>query len=250
MSPLRGHAHLTQEEYVACLRADSARLASAAEGNLDAPIPSCPQWAMRDLVAHIAGVQNFWGQIAERRLSDPREGEEPDIPADDTVVDWFRGQSEHLAGVLEAADPDAPCWSWSDQKEVAFVIRRMAQETSIHRYDAELGAGAPQPIVPAQLARDGVDEMFDTFAPAHRHELDGGGGTVHLHQTDGEGEWVLTLTAQGMEVQHTHAKCDAAVRASGSDLVLLLWKRVGADEADVLGDRAILERLLAGLDLD
>lgn len=250
MSPLRGHAHLTQAEYVACLRTDSARLAAAAESHLDAPIPSCPEWSMRDLVGHTGGVHNFWGQIAERRLGDPRQGERPEVPSDDSVVDWFRRQSGHLADVLEAADPDAACWTWSGQNDVGFIIRRMAQETSIHRYDAELGAGAPKPIVPPELARDGVDELFDTFLPADDRELGGGGGTIHLHQTDGEGEWVLTLTPQGVEVEHAHAKGDAAVRATGSDLVLLLWRRIGEDDVEVLGDRAPLELLLASEDLD
>ncbi|CAN5666905.1 maleylpyruvate isomerase family mycothiol-dependent enzyme [soil metagenome] len=250
MSPLRGHAHLTQAEYVACLRADSDRLAAAARGRLDAPIPSCPEWTMQDLVGHTGGVQNFWCQIAERRLSDPRQGEAPEIPSDDSVIDWFGHQSAHLADVLESADPDAPCWSWSGQKEVGFIIRRMAQETSIHRFDAELGAGAPQPIVPPELARDGVDELLDTFLPADDRELTGGSGTIHLHQTDGQGEWVLTLTPRGVEVDHSHAKGDAAVRATGSDLVLLLWQRIGLDDVEVLGDPPPLERLLAWMDLD
>jgi uncharacterized protein (TIGR03083 family) len=249
VSPLKGNPPLAQHEYVASLRADSARLVDAAAGHLDAHIPSCPEWNMRDLVGHLGGVHNFWCQIAERRLSDPSQGERPDVPGDDSVIDWFRAQAGHLADVLESADPDAPCWSWSSQKEVGFIIRRMAHETSMHRYDAELGAGAPSPIEPPDLARDGVDELLDTFLPAS-DEPPSGDSTVHLHQTDGDGEWVLTLGPDGVKVEHGHAKCDAAVRATGSDLVLLLWGRIGPDDVEVLGDRAPLESLLAEPDRD
>jgi hypothetical protein len=40
------------------------------------------------------------------------------------------------------------------------------------------------------------------------------------------------------------------VRASSSDLLLLLWRRRGSEGLEVFGDRAALERFLARADLD
>ncbi len=39
----------------------------------------------------------------------------------------------------------------------------MAQETVIHRVDAELGAGASIAPIPADLAADGIDELLVAF---------------------------------------------------------------------------------------
>ena len=39
----------------------------------------------------------------------------------------------------------------------------MAQETVIHRIDAELGTGRPVAPVPVDLAVDGIDELFKVF---------------------------------------------------------------------------------------
>ncbi len=59
------------------------------------------------------------------------------------------------------ADP-ASTWYGPDQT-VGFWIRRMAQETVIHRIDAELGTGQPVAPVPADLAVDGIDELLKVF---------------------------------------------------------------------------------------
>jgi hypothetical protein len=39
----------------------------------------------------------------------------------------------------------------------------MAQETVIHRVDAELAAGAPVAVIPGDLAADGIDELLAAF---------------------------------------------------------------------------------------
>ncbi|MGH9231596.1 MAG: maleylpyruvate isomerase family mycothiol-dependent enzyme, partial [Acidimicrobiales bacterium] len=73
------------------------------------------------------------------------------------------------------------------------------------------------------------------------------GKTLHLHATDvggaeaGEGEWLVTLDPAGMTVEHRHARGDVAVRGTASDLLLLLWNRVGADRCEVFGDADLLE---------
>ena len=43
-------------------------------------------------------------------------------------------------------DPAAPSWTWwPDDQTAGFWLRRMAQETAVHRVDVELPLGATTP---------------------------------------------------------------------------------------------------------
>jgi uncharacterized protein (TIGR03083 family) len=147
-------------EYLAALGREGRVLGDAAErAGLAAPVPSCPDWTVADLLWHVGEVHHFWGGVVERRASDSSESPETERPADAELLDWYGESLAWLQGVLAAADPATPVWTWASQKNVAFVQRRMAQETAVHRVDAEQAAGAPAPIDPA-LAVDGVDEFL------------------------------------------------------------------------------------------
>jgi MDMPI C-terminal domain len=52
---------------------------------------------------------------------------------------------------------------YAPDQSVRFFIRRMAQETVIHRIDAELATGRPVTPVPADLAVDGIDNLLKVF---------------------------------------------------------------------------------------
>jgi hypothetical protein len=69
-----------------------------------------------------------------------------------------------LTEEFAARRPEAHTFTWYDpDQSVAFWIRRMAQETVIHRVDAELGAGAAIAPIPDDLAADGIDELLVAF---------------------------------------------------------------------------------------
>ena len=234
--------------YASSLRRDGFELADAAEGRLDAPVPSCPEWSVADLVYHTGEVHDFWGQIAREGLLDPHETSTPPRPPDEELLEWFRRGVERLAETLEYADPGRAVWSWSPQKNIAFIQRRMAQETAVHRWDAQAAVGAAKPIDP-ELARDGVDEFLDLFLPAEPEGLRGGRESVHLHSTDVPGEWLVRVDDGELSITREHAKGDAAVRAPASALLLLLWRRLPSSAVEVFGDRDALERFLARADL-
>ena len=116
----------------------------------------------------------------------------------------------------------------------------------LHRWDVDSARTAPEPIELA-LALDGIDEVFDTFAPRLGGRVTGDGQTLHLHATDegrpeGSGEWTATFTPDGVTGERGHAKGDAAVRGPASDLLLLLWNRIPAGRLEVFGDTAVLDR--------
>jgi len=78
--------------------------------------------------------------------------------------------------------------------------------------------------------------------------LGGSGETLHLHATDIEGEWLVTLQSDHITIDRGHAKGDAAVRATAIDLLLFVWGRdLGGLEH--FGDHAVIDRLFAGFKL-
>jgi uncharacterized protein (TIGR03083 family) len=236
---------MEREQYLDALAVESAAFDSAVRATpLDAQVPPCPAWTVADLVYHLGEVHYFWGEVARRRLAAP-EVEPPMRPPDGELVAWAARQAIELGRTLRETDPATPVWTWAPQKDVAFIVRRMAQETAVHRWDAEAAAGEPGPIE-AELASDGIDEFLAFFLD-HRFR-DGGrlDGSVHLHATDTPGEWLVHEEPDGaLTVTAAHAKGDAAVRGPASDLLLALWRRVGLDRVEVLGDRDVAERLVA-----
>jgi hypothetical protein len=75
-----------------------------------------------------------------------------------------------------------------------------------------------------------------------RGELESTNGeTIHLHGTDGEGEWLLTLGPDAFTMTHEHAKGDVALRGSVSDLALLLYGRPTIGAVEHLGDDAAFQ---------
>jgi uncharacterized protein (TIGR03083 family) len=174
----------------------------------------------------------------------------PERPGEDALVGWFRTGVDRLQGVLRAADPEAPVWTWSPEKKISFIQRRMAQETAVHRWDAEAAAGEPAPI-DARLAVDGIDEFFDFLDLFIGDERRGGErDSVHLHSTDAHGEWLVTVSDGTVDVRRGHEKAEVAVRGRASDLLLLLWRRIPSARLEVLGNAPTLERFLARPDLD
>ena len=105
------------------------------------------------------------------------------------------------------------------------------------------GAAAP---IERDLALDGIDEVFELFVPRLGDRLAGGGESLHLHATDeglpeGAGEWTISFPPEGPACERGHAKGDAAVRGSASDLLLLLWNRVPRSRLEIFGDAAVLD---------
>jgi uncharacterized protein (TIGR03083 family) len=234
-------------DYIAAIRRDSEALADAAEDHLHLRVPACPDWSVADLVWHTGEVHHFWASVAEGLLQD-RDGVSPvSRPPDPDLISWFRQKSRFLADVLERTDPSTSVWTWAAQKNVAFIRRRMAHETAVHRWDAQAASGATTAIGP-QLAVDGIDEFLDV------HMTEGGDfregkETVHLHCTDAPGEWVARIAEGRLDVSKEHAKGDVAVRGMASDILLLLWRRIQPGDVDVVGDEVTLKRFLGRTDL-
>ena len=152
-----------------------------------------------------------------------------------TVTPWSRPSASGAQALLEtlrSVDPATSVWTFSStNRTAAFWQRRRTQEIAVHRYDAETAAGTPTPIDTA-LAVDGIDEFLTVFLPRLADNFgDVGDGTVHLHCTDVDGEWLVARHDGEVVVTAEHAKGDVAARGGASDLLLFLWGRVPADSA-------------------
>ena len=238
-----------QRAYVAALRRDGSALADAADGNLGVAIESCPGWSMSDLVWHTLDVHAFWRQIVAQSLTDRHDTVEPARPDDRVLVGEFRDGVEALADSLASADVNTPVWTWSHQRNAGFVVRRMAQETAVHRWDAEAAVGREQRI-DSDLAVDGIGEWLEFMLPDARDDVDGSGTySVHLHCTDASGEWIVRVDGSDARVSAEHGRADVAVRGGASELLLLLWRRLDSNAVEVLGDGAVLEHFMERTDL-
>ncbi len=235
------------DRYLDVITTESAALADAAErAGLDAPVPSCPEWTVADLVAHVGEVQQ-WARITVEQRGTERISRRslPPAPPASEVIAWFREQAPALVATLASTDAATPVWSFSDDQTARFWFRRQANEVAVHRWDAELAAGAPSPI-DSLLAADGVDECLGMLPFRNARDLlVGSGETVHLHCTDTDGEWVVTLGGEGPRTARVHAKSDVAVRGTAFDLDLFVWGRMDSSAFEVFGDLELLERFQA-----
>jgi uncharacterized protein (TIGR03083 family) len=145
------------------LLADYRRMREVVAGHLGARVPTCPDWTMADLTRHV-------GQVYLHKVECMRTGGEVEAdwpPAglqDEEPVALLDRSYAALVGELTTRDPSDPGGTWYEpDPTVGFWGRRMAQESGIHRIDAELGAGATIAPVPDDLAVDGVDELLKVF---------------------------------------------------------------------------------------
>jgi uncharacterized protein (TIGR03083 family) len=216
-------------------------------------VPTTPEWDLSKLTAHVGGAFRWMTTIVETRATAPvrfrdvRGRPAPTDPAE--LPGWIREGAAELVAAARSAGPDTVVWSWMDQLQpVSFWLQRNLYEQVVHTADAALALGQPVAIE-ADLAVGGVDEWLEilTHVPTMDITEAIGDRSLHLHATDGDGEWILRGTADGFEWEHGHAKGDVAVRGDAASLYLLLNRRLPADDPRfaIHGDRTVLDRWLA-----
>jgi len=236
---------------VETIRNHGLALADAADGNFTASMDCCPGWNVADLVWHIRRVHYFWGSMVEGLLDDPDRVPEIERPTDeDRLLADYRTGVVRMAEILNNADQTARIWTWSHQKDVAFVTRHQVQETAVHHWDAETAAGKRIQIEP-DVAADSVDEFLEHSTPGRFPDVEPLSGSVHLHASDTEGEWVIKEDEdRKLSIVRGHGHSDVALSATASDLLLILYRRFGPEQESVHGDRSLLGRFLDRTDLD
>jgi uncharacterized protein (TIGR03083 family) len=251
MSTLTFHDLLTLiEDRSAALRVAAAEVAP------DSLVPGCPDWSVRDLVAHLGEVQRTWAYIVAAGPGDepPDEDQVPGAEPGEELLAWSAESTGMLVRALAAAGPDQGCWTWwahaggSAPATAGAVARHQVQEAAVHAFDAQEAAGHGEPL-PVAVAADGVGE-FLTVGLASLGPWPHEPGQVGLDATDA-GTWVVDLDAEGavtLPPGTAGVKPGAWLRGPASDLVLALYGRTA--EVDIEGDSELAEQLLEWPDND
>jgi uncharacterized protein (TIGR03083 family) len=227
---------MDHDRYLQLIEHDGTRLGAAARhADLAAAIPSCPGWTVGDCVAHTAEV--YQHKVACMRLGrSPGDDYEQRPPDGVDLLDWFDGSLALLLSELRARGPGAPAYTWwPPDQTVGFWYRRMAQETAVHRWDAQEATGEPEPI-DAALAADGIDELIDVFVDGPPDLATDGAPVLGLRAADTGASWTIAVTASG--VLRVDGPATDTVTATAGELLLILWGRRRPDLVD--GDGAAL----------
>nr|WP_205615280.1 maleylpyruvate isomerase family mycothiol-dependent enzyme [Streptomyces harenosi] len=246
-------------------RSIAFRAAVASAPGLEVPVPTCPGWTLFDLVRHLGEGRRKWAAIvAAGPAAAPPDTSVWGVPAApqerEALLDWWSASARQLLDALRESGPDRGCWTWwatsQTPQTAGAAARHQLQEIAVHTYDAQITAGARQPL-PEEVALDGVDEFLSTCCAttsAWPHEP----ATVDYHATEG-GRWRLTLSADGAQAARipgpgtTSAAAagevpdaaDACLRGTAGELVLALHGRIPVDSLKADGDRRLFDRLLA-----
>jgi uncharacterized protein (TIGR03083 family) len=220
-----------------------------------APVPTCPDWTVADLISHLGGVHRWAAHhvatLAPRRVSsadlDLRQPEDPSA-----LAEWLAAGIGPMVATFRSADPDAKVWGWGADRHARFWPRRMVHETAVHRADATFAVGA-EPEIDDVVAVDGIDELLANlphaayFAPGVG-ELRGDGESIGLKAGDCEASWRIRLLPAGFAWDWSAEPSEVDVHAVAADLLLLVYGRRRLDDAgrfEIRGDRALLERFVS-----
>jgi uncharacterized protein (TIGR03083 family) len=232
-------------------------LSEAAQGvDLETDVPSCPGWSVRDLIVHTGVVHRHKTEVVRGGYLNAAPDEPPEPSGD--VIAWYDEGVEEMLAVFDAADLDAPTWTWCGHDHNAeWWVRRMAHESLIHGADALLAA-SQMPTADAWLAADGVDEILDEMMTGpSRGVVEPGVRRVDLvteHRTWGLRSASLSGTspntgrtprAVDIFARDGSGAADATVRVDSETLDFWLWGRRELPTDSIEGDRSLVDQLRA-----
>ena len=193
---------------------------------------------------------------------DAEEAKRPETHQD--LLADFDESSAALVAALEGAEPREECWTWSDDKTVAFVLRRQALEAVVHRFDAEQAAGLDLTEVDARLAADGIHEVLDVmyggcppwgdFSPLPHY--------VRVDATDTDSSvWVQLGRFSGTDpkdevryeeddihvVDDPGVEPDAVIEGTAEVLLARLWRRGDGADIHIAGDMLIVDHFRSAI---
>ncbi|MEU6002737.1 maleylpyruvate isomerase family mycothiol-dependent enzyme [Streptomyces sp. NPDC047197] len=228
-------------EHLEILYAEGQLLARAADvAGPGAKVVTCPDWTVRDLLRHTGAVHRWAAAyVAEGHDDRLPLGDPPELDGA-ALVDWYRQAHGDLVATLRAAAPDTRCWAFLPAPSpLAFWARRQANETAIHRVDAESArGGAPSPIG-TEFAADGIDELLRGFHARSRSRVRTPEPRVlRVRATDADAVWTVRLSQEPpATVQGEDGPADCELSGPAEQLYLALWNR--APIPQVTGDTAL-----------
>jgi uncharacterized protein (TIGR03083 family) len=242
---------LSIEQYLTALRQEGERFATAvAAGDLDATVPTCPEWTLRELAQHTGRVHHWAAVNIEVARPEPLTSEEQEaawgqMPADQDLVAWYRDAHAHLLTALAQAPPDLVAFTFlpNSPPPRMFWARRQAHELAIHRIDAQAVAG-PVESVPVNFALDGIDELLFGFYSRSRSRLRSLEPRTLSVRTAAAG-WLVHIGAEGARAESSEEPGDCIIHGRASEVYFALWNRRPLHDLRVHGDPGVLDLWIA-----
>lgn len=242
VTPLIGYPNLLD-----VLEVEGERLATSTIGSdLEAEVPHLPGMRLGEIVRHVGSVYRMvvsWLHDGTRPTRWQR------APAQDqTVVDYLRAGLLEVVHELAKHDPLEGCTTWwPKHQNYGFWYRRLAHETTVHRFDVQMG-GAKAMVggIPPEIALDGVDEIL-TLWFTHRLGVLGVSdlrpGRVAVRT--GNRRWITQVTATGTSAWRAEddEDADATVSSDPAGMYLWLWGRRPGAHVHESGDAETVAQL-------
>ena len=245
-----------RDVYFARLRGrldDEFRLLRAAIAGADpwAAVPACPDWNADQLAHHVAGTYLY---AVESVLRDAPPEERRPSERNPSPVGALDDGYKALSSCFDAHRYSDPAETWHEPDQtVGFWIRRMCQESVVHRVDAEQVAGIELAPIPNDVALDGIDEFLTLFIGylsrtwrEHFAQVLENADPRPVTIAAGGREWTVTATSEGVEVAED-GEAEGVARISGDpdDVLLWLWSRADDRAVRCKGDEALLAQFRA-----
>lgn len=242
-------------------RSAALRAAAASAPDFEAPVPTCPDWTLRELVRHVGGAQRRQAGIVTAGPDAGKPGQtwqdlaEAAPTGREALIAWAAEGTRLLVDTLREAGPDRGCWAFWQTAQTPLttgaVARHQIYEAGIHAYDAQLAAGDArlaagdgQPL-PDEIALDAVDEFLFTvgstslpwpYKPA----------AMDVRATEGA-FWRMTLDTAGVQVSRSAeapaVPAEFIVEGTAGDLALVLYGRLPVEHLKLEGDRTAWDLL-------
>ncbi|MFI8966135.1 maleylpyruvate isomerase family mycothiol-dependent enzyme [Streptomyces sp. NPDC053493] len=239
---------------VAGLREQTAAFTRAAAGrDPGTAVPTCPDWPLRTLVAHVGQEHRWTAELVRRReqlaVPDPWQA---DPGAPDEWAAWLRDGVEELIGAIRETGPETGIQTFFGPRPAVFWLRRMLSDTGVHHFDAAAATGRVFTIaddLAAEVIEEGLDLLaepaFETVKPEVAG-LRGRGERIALRPAAGPG-WLITRTPDGPRWERGPGRADVVVSGAVADLMLVCARRVPPhdERVTVTGDRALFDHWLA-----
>jgi hypothetical protein len=190
----------------------------ADRAGLDAPVPTCPGWTVRDLVAYQGQAHRSTARLLQGAAPAPAAAVTGD------PVEWLRDGAIELVEAITRSPQE-------------FWARRACHQTTLRAVDAlaAVFGRAPDPAetwIATDLAVDGIDEMLTEFATRPTSSLRSAEDRVLVVAPDDVPDWWLVVLGprpavvqRGSGPRPEVPAADWELDGSALGLYLALWDR-------------------------
>ncbi|GLZ41765.1 maleylpyruvate isomerase family mycothiol-dependent enzyme [Actinokineospora sp. NBRC 105648] len=219
------------------------------DADLAAPVPSCPDWNLGQLLRHLGGALSWAETIVRTRSQEPPSDthfralpKHTDHQATELGT-WINKQAVALSAALTDAGAGTDVWTPFPNGTTSFLARRFAHETLIHRADATLATGTPFAVAP-EVAADAIQEFFDLATRPEmleiypeRRALLGPHRTIRF--TTDTTAWFIDLTGTALVCKPSDQTATATVHGTLTNLLTYLYGR--GNTVTIEGDTTIVD---------